>query len=105
MGSENPRLKDWYCGIINNEMRRKAEHNKKHLNISFWKCINAEQLLDANGVESYFSKKGTINRASKNGTNETSTFVYIFKLPVGGKAYGLGGPVISIDSLLASLFK
>jgi len=39
MGSKNPRLNGWYCGITNNENRRKAEHNYVKGKTSKWVYI------------------------------------------------------------------
>ena len=94
MGSENPRLNGWYCGITNNESRRKAEHNNSKGKISNWKCIDAGSMKKANEVEAYFSSKGTRNLPNPNGAVKSSRWVYIFKLPSrNSKNYGLGGVV------------
>jgi len=102
MNSENPRLKNWYVGITNNEKRRKAEHKAKMLNLKFWKSFNAGTLNNANEIEAYFSEKGTSNRPSKNGANEKSKFVYVFKKP-NKKPTGLNG-VFTEKNLFDFLF-
>lgn len=96
MRSENPRLKGWYCGITNNENRRKAEHNYAKGKIKYWKCINASTMKKASEVEAYFSIKGTSNLPSPNGANKSSKWVYIFKMP-NSKKMGLGGVVTDSD--------
>lgn len=90
MGSNTPRLNGWYCGITNNEDRRRAEHNYKKGEIKYWKCINAQTMEKANEVERYFSQKGTMNLPSPNGASTSSKWVYVFKLPKT-KAVGLRG--------------
>jgi len=80
MGSKNPRLNGWYCGITNNENRRKAEHNYVKGKIKHWKCINASTM-----------KK-----------NKSSKWVYIFKMP-SNKKMGLGG-VLDTQSLFNQVF-
>ena len=90
MGSKNPILKKWYVGITNNEKRRNAEHKTKLLDIKFWKCFDAESLENANEIEAYFSALGTSNRPSKNGANQNSNLVYVFKKPIS-KPKGLNG--------------
>jgi len=96
MGSKNPRLNGWYCGITNNENRRKAEHNYVKGKIKHWKCINASTMKKASEVEAYFSVKGTSNLPSPNGANKSSKWVYIFKMP-SNKKMGLGGVVTGSD--------
>lgn len=61
MGSENPRYSLQFCGITNDEARRKAEHKYKFGEIANLKCIDAENLKEANLIEVYFSEKGTQN--------------------------------------------
>jgi len=102
MNSKNPRLKNWYVGITNDEKRRKAEHNAKIINLKYWKCFNAGSLRSANEIEAYFSKKGTSNRPSKNGANEKSKFVYVFKKP-NKKPLGLNG-AFTENNLFGFLF-
>jgi len=103
MSSENPRFSGWYCGITNNEERRKAQHNYARGNIKYWKSTNAGTMKKANEVERYFSEKGTINLPSPNGAKASSKWVYIFKLPVI-EQIGLGGALDS-ESLYNQIFK
>ena len=102
MGSENPRFSGWYCGITNNEERRKAQHNYNRGKIKYWKCINAGTMKNANEVERYFSEKGTANLPGPNGAKISSRWVYIFKLPTT-KQMGLGG-VLEPQSLYEQVF-
>lgn len=91
MNSSEPRLNTWYVGITNDTKRRKAEHKVDKLGLKFWKTFDAETMENANEIESYFSKKGTINRPSKNGANKFSKFVYVVRKP-NSKPTGLNGP-------------
>ena len=102
MGSESPRFSGWYCGITNNEERRKAQHNYTRGNIKYWKCVYAGTMKKANEVERYFSEKGTINLPSPNGARASSKWVYIFKLPAS-KQMGLGG-VLDSELLYNQIF-
>lgn len=106
MDSDNPRLNYWYCGITNDELRRKAEHNLKKGIVNYWKCFDAETRFNANEVESYFSKKGTINAPHAGGAKQNSRFVYIFKL---NNSYlrenkGLGGVILTPKDIINLLF-
>ena len=90
MDSENPKYKYWYCGITNNTIKRKMQHHRIFPLLKHWKVIEAENMLEANSVEAFFSKKGTSNRPSKNGANESSKYVYLFREPSLPKVKGLG---------------
>jgi hypothetical protein len=103
MGSQQPRLSSWYVGITNDIDRRKAEHKINTLELKFWKTFDAETMDYANEIESYFSKKGTINRPSKNGANKFSRYVYVFRKPTS-KPKGLNGP-FTIDNIIEKLFE
>lgn len=106
MKTESPRLNIWYCGITNNELRRKAEHNLKKGLVSYWKCFDAENKQNANDVESYFSQKGTKNAPHIGGATSNSKYVYIFKLNNSylQKNKGLGGIVITPNDIINQLF-
>lgn len=106
MGSENPRLSNWYCGITNNESRRKAEHNLNKGFVKYWKCYDALTKQKANEIESYFSQKGTNNAPHSGGANSNSRYVYVFKLNTSyqQKQKGLGGPIISSNEIIKQLF-
>jgi predicted GIY-YIG superfamily endonuclease len=103
MKSQNPRLKYWYCGITNNTQKRKLQHHRNFPLLKHWKFIEAKNMLDANSVEAFFSKKGTSNRPSKNGANESSIYVYLFREPSLPEVKGLafGG---DIGNLIDTLF-
>jgi len=103
MGSEKPRLNNWYVGITNNLDRRKAEHNKKTLDIKFWKTFDAKTMKDANVIEAYFNTKGTINQSYKGGAIKTSKYVYVFKKPIS-KPQGLNGAFTN-RNLISQLFE
>jgi len=103
MGSDNPRLINWYVGITNDTDRRKAQHKINNLGLKYWKTFEAENMEKANEVEAYFSKKGTINRPSKNGAKRNSKFVYVFKKPTS-RPMGLNGPFTD-RNLLDLLFE
>lgn len=105
MGSENPNLKLWYCGITNNEVRRRYEHKRNSQFMQFWICIKTNSVEEANEVEAYFSNKGTSNRFSKNGANNQSMYVYLFKKYTQSeiKAKGLGSPDI-VEQMLLDFF-
>lgn len=103
MNSQRPRLGAWYVGITNDAKRRKAEHRIGVLKYKYWKVFNAKTMEEANEIEAYFSKKGTINRPSKNGANESSTCVYIFRKP-NDKPMGLNG-VFTDKNIIEDLFK
>tara|TARA_R110002049_G_C8951256_1_gene545910 strand:- start:41 stop:403 length:363 start_codon:yes stop_codon:yes gene_type:complete len=103
MGSKEPRLNSWYVGITNDTNRRKAEHRINVLGLKYWRTFDAETMENANEIESYFSKKGTINRPSKNGANRFSKFVYVFRKPTS-KPTGLNGP-FTIDNIIDKLFE
>jgi len=90
MGSEKPRLNNWYVGITNDTNRRKAQHKSEKGVIKYWKSIDAGSLKEANEVERYFSEKGTSNLPTINGAKASSKFAYIFKLP-NKKHTGLNG--------------
>lgn len=79
MNSDNPQLRLWYCGITNNEVKRKAAHIAKRTKVDFWKIYNASTLEIAHSIEFDLSLKGTNNCKHKGGANESSIFVYVFK--------------------------
>lgn len=103
MGSEKPRLKNWYVGITNNTERRKAEHRVNVLGLEYWQTFEAENMGKANEVEAYFSNKGTVNKPSKNGANKNSKFVYVFKKPTS-RPMGLNG-AFTDKNLIDQLFE
>lgn len=104
MGSKNPHLNKWYCGITNIEKRRKAEHLSKRGEVSFWKCIDAGSTKKANEVEKYFSEKGTLNAPHRNGAISTSRYVCIFKTPKQSSGLnGMGAP--KIEEIFKVLFE
>lgn len=103
MKSTNPRFNLWYCGITNNELRRKAEHKRDRGNISFWKCLRAKNMHAANEVEAYFSGKGTSNFPEARGATGTSNWVYIVKVGPP-KPSGLNGLPTSNQDILRNLF-
>ena len=87
MNSEKPRLDSWYVGITNDTKRRKGEHRVNVLGLKYWKTFDAETMENANEIESYFSKKGTINLPSKNGAN---SFIYVANEKANDKEKQLG---------------
>ncbi len=101
MNSENPRMNGWYCGITNNEERRKTEHKNLKGKIIHWKCIDEDSMRKANEVEAYFSLKGTKNLSSPNGAVKSSWWIYVFNLPSSN--YGLGG-IISNETIYKYAF-
>lgn len=103
MGTDNPRMNLWYVGITNDENRRKAEHNYKFIGIKYWKSFLTKSMEEANSIEQYFHKKGTINKPSKYGAIGTSKIVYVFKKP-SFKSKGLNG-AFTFNSILNELFE
>lgn len=105
MGSKNPKLQYWYCGITNNEQRRKIEHSRLLPLLSYWKCLKADNIIEANEVELYFHNKGTSNRGSKNGARLSSVYVYVFRHSNLPFIKGLGLPGIqTFEDVLNELF-
>lgn len=106
MNSENPRLNLWYCGITNDTNRRIAEHKTNKGPIKHLKFIETLTKEYANEVETYFQKKGTINRSNVGGAVKNSRFVYIFKVSNEYvKNRGLAAPDVNlIDTILENLF-
>ncbi len=103
MNSEKPRLDSWYVGITNDTKRRKGEHRVNVLGLKYWKTFDAETMENANEIESYFSKKGTINLPSKNGANSFSKYVYVFRKP-SSKPTGLNG-AFTFENIIDKLFE
>ncbi|MDO5106016.1 hypothetical protein [Capnocytophaga sp.] len=106
MKSKKPRLKLWYCGITNDTNRRIAEHKIDKGPIKHLKFIETLTKEYANEVETYFHKKGTINRSNIGGSTLNSRFVYIFKVSNEYvKNRGLAAPDVNlIDTILENLF-
>jgi hypothetical protein len=98
MGTDNPRLSLWYCGITNDIDRRKSEHKLKKGNIAFWKYFDAETMNDAQIIETDMSILGMSNATNKGRAHKGSKNVYVFKLPSSLSGF------TSIDDFLNQLF-
>ncbi|WP_310555027.1 hypothetical protein [Flavobacterium sp.] len=104
MKSEKPRLKLWYCGITNNEVRRKKEHNRMK-GVTHWKCFEANSKIEANLIETFFSNEGTLNQSSIGGAKHNSYKVYVFKITNPKGNFGLNGCPLTAKNLLDYLLE
>ncbi|MEI2708292.1 MAG: hypothetical protein V9E96_04640 [Chitinophagaceae bacterium] len=72
---------NWYVGITNDAMVRKAQHIKekstKALYFNFWDTGNKSTAIE---IEKFFHQLGMKDKASIGGAKSDSKFVYVFKL-------------------------
>jgi hypothetical protein len=69
----------WYIGITDDIERRKREHTQKHGDLKCFASYYAYTKDIACSIETYFTKKGTLNALGSRGATDNSRYVYIFK--------------------------
>lgn len=72
---------NWYCGVTNDETRRKADHKYgKNISALYFKAWDAESKDNALLVEKHFHQQGMKGLSkSPGGVRSSSKYVYIFK--------------------------
>jgi len=72
---------NWYCGVTNDETRRKAAHKYgKNITALYFKAWDAGSKTNALAIERYFHSLGMLGQSkSSGGVRSSSRYVYIFK--------------------------
>lgn len=71
---------NWYVGITADETNRKSSHKSNNYGeIFFWQCFNARSVNIARAIETYFHKKGMLEKDLPGAITERSKFVYVYK--------------------------
>lgn len=73
--------RNWYCGVTNNETKRKAEHKyDKKIPAMYFHAWDAGSKVNALAIESYFHGKNMRGESkSPGGVRQSSRYVYVFK--------------------------